>query len=102
MEKEKNCAVIKNNFVQNKRTCCLKVLSSQKILFEKVTNVATRKEKPYEFESNIFVNTIIVWIPKENVRYPPKNCCSYSLDFHNEAVHLHCQPRKALFHGGTY
>jgi hypothetical protein len=61
MEKEKNnFVVMKNNFVQNKRTYCLEVLSPQKILFEKVTNVATSKEKPHEFKSNIFVNTSIV------------------------------------------
>jgi hypothetical protein len=60
MEQEKNFVVMKNNFVQNKRTYCLKVLSPQKILFEKVTNVAPSKEKPHELRSNIFVNASIV------------------------------------------
>jgi hypothetical protein len=55
--KRRKTVVMKNNFVQNKRTYFLK--SPQKLL-EKVTNVATSREKPHEFKSNVFVNTSIV------------------------------------------
>lgn len=78
-------------------------ISPQKILFEKVTNVATSKEKPHELKSNIFVNASIVWIPKENVwSWPPppkKNCCSYSLDFHMKQFTCIANQQKHLFHG---
>jgi hypothetical protein len=70
-------------------------ISPQKILFEKVTNVATSKEKPHELKSNILCESQRKMC--DPPPFPPKNLLLLLFGFSYEAVHLHCQQTKALF-----
>jgi hypothetical protein len=108
MEKEKNLCVNEKIALSKTREHILfKSIKSPKNPFWKFDKCCYKQRKAMWIRINYICEHKYCVNPKGKcvivLPHPHHKCCCFLLfGFSYEAVHLHCQPTKALFHGGTH